>query len=204
MDLPVFALHTVLFPGERMRLRVFEERYLAMVDELSPGDALVVVAIRHGREVGGPSEPHRVGVTVAIEDRRVDSDVLLLAVRGHERVALIEPTSSLPYPRWSVEPYPDEGGAGTDDVESARTALERYLHSAGERPAPTMSHDPVSASFAIAAAVPGLVPERQSLLEIAGAGERLARSAEVLAHEERLIRALGAGVGGASHEVNPN
>jgi hypothetical protein len=32
MDLPVFALHAVLFPGERMALRVFEERYLEMME----------------------------------------------------------------------------------------------------------------------------------------------------------------------------
>ena len=53
MDLPVFALHTVLFPGQRMALRVFEERYLLMMEDVLPGP-FVVVAIRKGQEVGGP------------------------------------------------------------------------------------------------------------------------------------------------------
>jgi Lon protease-like protein len=208
MDLPVFALHAVLFPGDRMALRVFEERYLEMMEEVLPDGGFVVVAIREGREVGGDYEPYRVGTSVAVEDYAYDADdgTYRLRIVGRERVALIERTQTAPFPRWRVAPHPDEGGAGTDDVETAVRGLARYLEAVGdgslERAA--IPHDPVAASYALGAAVPGLLPARQALLEAPGAGERLEMARSILARETALVRALGANVGGPGLDVNPN
>ena len=208
MDLPVFALHTVLFPGERMVLRVFEERYLEMMEAVLPDGAFVVVAIREGREVGGDYEPYRVGVTVGVEDYDYDGDdgSYRLRIAGRDRVALIERTQTAPFPRWRVAPHPDEGGAGTDDVERATRALARYLATVGERTldGAAIPHEPVAASYAIAAAVPGLLPARQALLEVPDAGHRLEAARASLTQETALVRALGANVGGPSLDVSPN
>ncbi|MEV0846804.1 LON peptidase substrate-binding domain-containing protein [Streptomyces sp. NPDC049954] len=59
--LPLFPLNSVLFPGLVLPLNVFEERYRAMMRDLSkiPEDderRFVVVAIRDGREIA-PSAP---------------------------------------------------------------------------------------------------------------------------------------------------
>jgi hypothetical protein len=62
----------------------------------------------------------------------------------------------------------------------------------------------VAASYVLAAATPGLVPQHQRLLEVAGAGERLTAVRAVFRRETALVRALGAGVGGAALDVNPN
>jgi uncharacterized protein len=207
MDLPVFALHSVLFPGARLGLRVFEPRYVAMMEDVVPDGTFVVVAIRRGLEVEGPYEANRVGVTAAIEAYEPDDDAThRLTISGRARVALIAPVSDDPYPTWRVEPYPDEGGAGTDDVEPAIEALAGYLEATGEPPGAVASipHDPVAASFALAGATPGLVPQHQALLEAPGAGERLAAVRTVLRREAALVRALGAGVGGAGLDVSPN
>ncbi|MBM4408518.1 MAG: hypothetical protein FJ038_07965 [Chloroflexi bacterium] len=54
LNLPLFPLHTVLCPGVALPLRVFEERYKAMVEECLAGPSpFGVVFIREGREVGG-------------------------------------------------------------------------------------------------------------------------------------------------------
>ena len=202
----MFALHTVLLPGMPLTLRVFEPRYLALLDEVAPDGPFVVAAIRHGREVGGPAEVFRVGVTVRIRSGEPDDDgSQRLQVEAIDRVMLVERTSADPYPRWRVEPYPDEGGAGTDDLETAVRALRRYLWAIGEGEArPVFPRSPVAASWAIAAAVPGLPPVRQGLLELPGAGERLRRSGRCLELEARLVRMLGANVGGADPAVSPN
>ena len=206
MDLPVFALHAVCFPGQPVGLRVFEERYLQMMEDVLPEAPFAVAAIRHGQEVGGPAEPCRVGVIVAVQDYDFDADEGTYALRAvaRDRVALVHALADDPYPRWRVEPYPDEGGAGTDDVEAAADALAGYLAATGEPATPILPRDPVTASFVLAAAAPGLVPERQGLLEVPGAGERLRRLRALFRREAALVRALGAGVGGADLDVSPN
>jgi len=207
MELPVFALHTVLFPEGTVTLRVFEPRYLALMDDVLPAGRFVVVAIRTGQEVGGDYEPDRVGVTVSIDAHvRDDDGTHRLRIAGRDRVSLIARVRDDPYPVWHVEAFHDEGGAGTDDVEATREALLAYLEAtggSGGRP-PAVPHDPVSASYALAAAVPGSIPERQALLELPGAGERLHAVRAVFRKEAALVRALGAAAGGASLDVNPN
>jgi len=208
MEMPVFALHTVLFPGQAMGLRVFEPRYRALMDDVLPAGTFAVVAILHGQEVGGSYEPYRVGVTVGLEAHDRDEDGShRLRIVGRDRVALVAPTRQDPYPIWQVEPYPDEGGAGTDAVEAAAVALSSYLSATGE-PAggqvASIPHDPVAASYVLAAATPALVPTHQSLLELAGAGDRLVAVRGIFRHETALVRALGAGVGGAGLDVSPN
>ena len=205
MDVALFALHEVTFPGAPVRLRVFEPRYRRLVEDVVPDGRFVVAAIRHGREVAGPAEVHRVGVTVAGQAPEVLPDgTLLLELVSHDRVALIEPLGDDPYPRWRAEPYADEGGAGSDDVAVAVVALRRYLATIGEDVTPALPSDPVAASYALAAAAPGLPAVRQTLLEVPGAGERLARTARVFDRETALVRATGAGVAGADLGVNPN
>ena len=94
-------------------------------------------------------EANRVGVTVDVEDYEFDGDgTYRLRILGRDRVALIAASRSEPYPAWEVEPFPDEGGAGTDDVEAAFEALLAYLRASGEQEArPSCRREPVSASF---------------------------------------------------------
>jgi len=208
MEMPVFALHSVLFPGRAIGLQVFEPRYLALVADVAHTARFVVVAIERGQEVGGTYESYRVGVTVSVDaDDDVDLDgIRHLQISGRDRVGLIEPVRTDPYPVWRIEPYPDEGGAGTDDVEAATEALAAYLRATGEASGdvPSVPHDPVAASYVLAAATPGLVPQHQRLLETAGAGERLGAVRAIFRRETAMVRALGAGVGGAALDVNPN
>jgi Lon protease-like protein len=206
VDFPVFALHSVLFPGESLALRVFEERYLRMMEAVLPDRPFVIAAIREGREVGGPAEPFRVGVTIAVQDHTVRPDgTIELEVLGRDRVALEERLATQPYPIWRSETFPDEGGAGTDDVEVAVRAFHRFLRATGlVDVVPAVPHDPVAAGYVLAAAVPALLPQRQALLAAPGAGERLRLVREAFALEARLISTLHAGVGGADPAVNPN
>ena len=53
--LPLFPLSTVLFPGMRLPLHVFEERYRQLVADLLTGPEprqFGIIAIRRGRETG--------------------------------------------------------------------------------------------------------------------------------------------------------
>ena len=71
VQLPIFPLNTVVFPGVTVPLHVFEERYRALVHHLltisdKTQRLFGVVAIREGYEVGshGVQSVHRVGCVV--------------------------------------------------------------------------------------------------------------------------------------------
>ena len=87
VHLPLFPLHTVLFPGGLLALRVFEPRYLDMVRECGrAGHGFGVCLILTGEEVGVAASSAAVGCEATIEDFSASADGLLqLTVRGGRR-----------------------------------------------------------------------------------------------------------------------
>jgi uncharacterized protein len=67
LTVPLFPLQTVLFPGGKLGLKIFEQRYLDMaaacLKEQSP---FGVCLLAEGQEVGQPAVPHRVGTLATI------------------------------------------------------------------------------------------------------------------------------------------
>ena len=58
LDLPLFPLSNVLFPGGHLQLRIFEPRYIDLVRECArTGRAFGVCMILEGREAGQPAVP---------------------------------------------------------------------------------------------------------------------------------------------------
>ncbi|MCX4582825.1 MULTISPECIES: LON peptidase substrate-binding domain-containing protein [unclassified Streptomyces] len=140
--LPLFPLNSVLFPGLVLPLNVFEERYRAMMRELSKTDEseprrFAVVAIRDGREVAptapgmpdptalpqrGPAagfgdDPiqafHRVGcIADAATIRERDDGSFEVLATGTTRVKLLSVDASGPYLTAELEEIPEESGDG--------------------------------------------------------------------------------------------
>jgi Lon protease-like protein len=83
LELPLFPLKTVLFPGGFLALRIFEPRYLDMIARVLRGDGRFgVLAIRSGSEVG-EAETFDVGTTAEIVDWDRQPDGLLgISARG--------------------------------------------------------------------------------------------------------------------------
>lgn len=66
--LPLFLLQTVLFPEDRLPLRVFEARYMDMVSScLKVDKPFGVCLIQAGQEVGEPADPVTVGTLAFIK-----------------------------------------------------------------------------------------------------------------------------------------
>jgi uncharacterized protein len=76
VELALFPLHTVLCPGVALPLKVFEDRYRAMVQRcLERDEPFGVVLIRDGREVGpGASSIATVGTIAEIREASKYSD----------------------------------------------------------------------------------------------------------------------------------
>ena len=191
MDLGVFALHTVLFPGQGLEVTVFEDRYKHLLEDVLPEDPFAVVAIRRGQEVGGAYEPHAVGVRVLPEDYDLNDDATFrLEVRAIERIRLVRKLRDEPYARWEVARWPEEGAALPEDVDRAVSAWTRFLEASELEAEAELPEDPALLSYSLAAVVPGMLHEHQALLEAPGPGERLGMLARAFRLEAAFQRAL--------------
>ena len=90
MKVPLFPLHTVLYPGGPLPLRIFEVRYLDMLGEcLKSGTPFGVLLIRSGSETGAASTCE-IGTLARIADWYQGSDGLLgVTAVGEQRFRLI-------------------------------------------------------------------------------------------------------------------
>ncbi len=91
LRLPLFPLHSVLFPGGPLALRIFEPRYLDMISRCLREDCgFGVVLIRDGGEVGEVAIPHSVGTLGRISYFHERRDGLLgITVTGERRFRII-------------------------------------------------------------------------------------------------------------------
>lgn len=90
MQIPLFPLNTVLFPGGPLPLRVFEPRYLDMISRCMKSDSpFGVLLIREGNEVG-PAATYNIGTLAKVIDWYQGSDGILgITAIGTERFRLL-------------------------------------------------------------------------------------------------------------------
>src|SRR3954452_10981331 len=86
VELPLFPLHAVLFPGVALPLHIFEECYRSMVGRcIAAGEPFGVVLIKDGREVGDAAVSlAQVGTTAIIRQagRYPDGRMDIVTVGG--------------------------------------------------------------------------------------------------------------------------
>lgn len=92
MEIPLFPLNAVLFPGGVLPLRIFEQRYLDMaaacMKEERPFGVCLIVA---GEEVGGVAEAHPVGTLARITDWEMEQlGLLQVTTRGEQRFRVVD------------------------------------------------------------------------------------------------------------------
>lgn len=85
--LPLFPLSTVLFPGGRMPLKIFEQRYLDLAKAcLADNATFGLCGIREGSETGEPAIPHEVGTEARIVEWDMPQPgIFHVVVEGLER-----------------------------------------------------------------------------------------------------------------------
>ena len=95
IDIPLFPLNAVLFPGGVLALKVFEQRYLDMAAAcLKDGSPFDVCLIASGQEVGAAARPHPIGTLAQITQADMPQlGILLLTVRGGRRFRIVAQTT---------------------------------------------------------------------------------------------------------------
>jgi uncharacterized protein len=92
LNVPIFPLNAVLFPGGLLPLRVFEARYMDMTRDCLKRDVpFGVCLIREGSEVGAPAVPEEVGCLAKILEWDMQQQgILTLKTRGGQRFRILE------------------------------------------------------------------------------------------------------------------
>ncbi len=126
MRLPLFPLHTVLFPEATLALQIFEPRYREMIGRcLAHDEPFGVVLILDGEEVGGPAVPRKVGTEASIiaSERSKDGQYDIV-VEGRRRFLILSLDRSRSYLRADVEFLEDPPGP---DAASMAEAVARLV-----------------------------------------------------------------------------
>jgi hypothetical protein len=191
VQIPLFPLRTVLFPGMALPLRIFEERYKTMVRELlDSGGVFGVLLIREGEEVGGGATPYTIGTIARIEQCvPMDGGRFALTARGQKRFRLLRILPARPYPFGEIEVLEEEPSVPSKPLalatETVRTTFPAYFRlalSLTDQWAQSLKlpNDPHKLVDFIGPWLQVDEEAKQRLLEIVPADERVAHLAEVL------------------------
>ena len=177
---PIFPLQTVLFPGSRLPLRIFEARYMDMAkDCLKTGRPFGICLIREGGEVGAPAVPEPVGCLARIADCDMEElGILKVTAEGTERFRLVSSEVNRQglivgeVELHEAEPHSTDAPGFEDCVLFLRKVIpgigaERFAQ-------PLAFDDPSWVGFRLAEILPLKSHVKQKLLEITDATLRIA------------------------------
>lgn len=203
--LPIFPLSTVLVPGGRLPLRIFEPRYVRLLHDLLEAPdrdpEFGVVAIRSGHEVGPDSVADLYGIGCVARVYRVDAvgdGTFQILTRGARRFRLdgFVEGAATPYltgrVSWLTEPAQDPDLLAWK-ADKVRAGLVEYLsllpRGAAETAVPA---DPGELSYRLAELMVLDTGDRQRLLACADVSARLDLGARLLRRERALVGLLAA------------
>ncbi|MEM5434801.1 LON peptidase substrate-binding domain-containing protein [Paraburkholderia diazotrophica] len=189
-DVPLFPLHTVLFPDGLLPLKIFEARYLDMArDCLRDKTPFGVCLLKSGAEVAQPNEPsvpEAIGCLAEIDVCDVDEfGMLLIRARGTERFRLLSHrVESSGLLVGMAEPIggdlPLEGTGHMEKFGACAEVLERIIATIRERDPeslpfiePFRLDDPTWVSNRLSEVLPIALKARQKLMELQDAGARI-------------------------------
>ncbi|MEO5831707.1 MAG: LON peptidase substrate-binding domain-containing protein [Rhodanobacter sp.] len=187
VEMPLFPLSSVLFPGGKLQLRIFEPRYIDLVRECTRyGTGFGVCLILQGQEAGAPAVPTAIGTMARIHDFHTDEGGLLgiMATGGQRFQVARSRARSDGLLRGEVEVWQDEPVLPVP-VEFAllQSILERLIETMAPhwRDAPRSAYDDASwLGLRLAELLPLDVTEQQCMLELTDPLQRLAELRDIL------------------------
>ena len=205
VEIPLFPLSHVLLPGMPLPLRIFEQRYRELIDDISESadgnPVFGVIALRTGTEAENPGtindgpDVEQVGTLAEILEieRQPDGTSELLSVgtrRFRVRTLL---TVGKPYLRAEVEYLDEPDGELTHaQADRARELMDVYdsylIRLAGRGTGSELPRDANLLAYQLAARLPLPPEEKQSLLSDDTTSERLVRLARLLRREIALLQ----------------
>lgn len=106
---PVFPLGTAYLPTDDVVLRVFEDRYVAMLRDVQEhGNSFSSVLISQGSEVGGGDQRFSYGVLIDVSSISLSDVGFVVHGVATERIRIVSWEGDNPYPTAEIEILSDE------------------------------------------------------------------------------------------------
>src|SRR6266567_6415313 len=199
IELPLFPLNVVLFPGMVLPLHIFEPRYRLMIAECQREDKLFGVVLARAESEHLREEPYPVGTTADIQelDELADGRYNLMAMGVH-RFRILSQHREKPYLSGLVEQYEDVPEPEQQLTTTARQAqdlfntfLQMLFQAAGKKPSPVnIPALPEELSYFIAYLMDMELEQKQQLLESTSTLQRLHAETTVLRREVPFMRQM--------------
>lgn len=194
--LPLFPLHSVLFPQGILKLRIFEARYLDMIGRcMREGENFGICLIAAGEETGKPAGAHVVGTEARIIDWDMSQPGILgLTVRGERRFRLHEQLAAHDgLLSGIVEWFAERPAAALGETHASLQPLMRMILQdtgrAATIPAPHEPENPRWLGYRYAEVLPIPASARQRLLALEDDALRLDIILEYLRQQGLIERA---------------
>lgn len=172
ITLPLFPLNTVVFPGGKLPLKIFEQRYLDMIKQAIADDTpFGLCGIKEGSETGAPAVPYDVGTYMRVTDWDMpQTGILHIETCALERFVIrsihSEPSGLL---IGTVEDVSVEPAAPVpDELELAVEILRHIVNEYGDEhfPKPLEFDNATWIGFRLSEVLPLTLSIKQSLLEM--------------------------------------
>jgi Lon protease-like protein len=201
LELPLFPLNTVLFPGMPLNLHIFEERYKHMMQEcIESSQPFGVVLIKQGLEALGPlAEPHEIGCTArVIEVEPLSEGRMNIVALGQERFRILMLDRDKEYLVGKVELYPLGEKDKMNLIETGNRLhpwVKRYMDilsqaSETDLKSEYLPNDPVALAYLAAVLLQVPPREKQSLLAAQDANGFLDEMYDLYRREVVLLDAI--------------
>lgn len=177
-ETPLFLLNTVLFPGGRLNVRVFEKRYVDMVTAcLKAGRPFGVFLIKRGTEVGSAAEPQEIGTLAHIVQCDLEqAGILQVVAKGAGRFRIRATTTRKDQLLLAeLDPLAEIAGPMPEHHRRLLEALRHVLEQAGADSyfPPPLWEDAAWVSGRLVELLPLPLGLKQALLELDDIGMRL-------------------------------
>ena len=198
IEIPLFPLDVVLFPGMVLPLHIFEPRYREMINRcVEEKKQFGVVLNGDGGETGDVVVPYTIGTAARIARvERLDDGRMDITAVGTQRFRILELDRSRSCLSAKVCQYPVVNGGTRLAMEMARRVVPQVLEyvellseaSKTKLRLDRLPEDPKRLSLLVAIALQINNSEKQKLLELAGVPEMLDRERRLLSWETMLLR----------------
>lgn len=198
MDMPLFPLNVVLFPGMVLPLHIFEPRYREMINRcIDEDEPFGVVLAGDDDQIGNPAKVRRVGTAARITRvERLSDGRMDITTIGTKRFRIVGLDHSLAYLTANVRQYPVANGAtrlAEKLAHGLRPKVIEYVELLSEASKTRLRldrlpEDPTTLALLVAIALQVDNEQKQALLEMPHVPQMLARERHLLSLETTLLR----------------